>query len=192
MGNNRAHAESLVGLSLTMHPHEIHRMKGPKKARVFIITISTSRYEAMKRGEAYSDESGDLAESILKNMGHEIVGRMLLSDDLQMIRRTLVELLHREDINVIVTTGGTGVSSTDHTIEAIRPLLDKEIEGFGEIFRLISYQKIGPPAILSRALAGTARNKLIILLPGSPDGVKTGLELIGPEIPHILYLISTP
>lgn len=171
------------------HPYEAHRMRGPKRARVFIVTISSSRYEAMRRGEAFSDESGDLAESILKSMGHEIVGRMLIGDDLLEIRRALVGLLHRGDVDVIVTTGGTGVSRTDYTIEAVRPLLDKEIEGFGEIFRLVSYQKIGTPAILSRALAGVARDKLVIVLPGSPDGVKAGLELIGPEIPHILSLI---
>jgi len=187
--NNRGVYLYFWGSHLVGLPYEAHRMRGPERARVFIVTISSSRYEAMRRGGVFSDESGDLAESMLKSMGHEVVGRMLLGDDLLEIRKAIVGLLHRGDVDVIVTTGGTGVSSSDYTVEAVKPLLDREIEGFGEIFRVVSYQRIGSPAMLSRALAGVARDKLIIVLPGSPDGVRVGLELIGPEIPHILYLI---
>ncbi len=172
------------------HPHEIHRELGPKTARIYVITISTSRYEAMARGERYRDESGDTIEAMAKDHGHITVGRKLLKDDPAEIRRTVEELLGREDIDVIITTGGTGISRTDSTIEALRPLIEKEIEGFGEIFRAVSFQRIGSAAMLTRALAGVARGKLLIALPGSPDAVRTGLELILPEIPHILYLIK--
>ncbi|MEM2202787.1 MAG: MogA/MoaB family molybdenum cofactor biosynthesis protein [Sulfolobales archaeon] len=172
------------------HPHEIHRELGPRSARVYEITISTSRYEAMVRGEGYRDESGDIIVSMLTSHGYSLVGRKLLKDDPIEIRKTIEELLGREDIDVIITTGGTGISRTDSTIEAIRPLVEKEIEGFGEIFRFVSFQRIGSAAMLTRALAGVSRGKLLIVLPGSPDAVKTGLEIILPEIPHILYLIK--
>jgi len=171
------------------HPHEVHRERGPRSAGVYIITISTSRYNAMVRGEPYTDESGDLIESMAKSAGHRIVGRALLGDDAEAIRRALETLLERGDVDVIIATGGTGISRTDTTIEAIRPLLEKEIDGFGEIFRFVSFQRIGTSAMLSRALAGIARGKLVVALPGSPDAVKTGMELILPEIPHILYLV---
>jgi molybdopterin adenylyltransferase len=87
-----------------------------------------------------------------------------------------------------VLTGGTGVSSTDVTIETVRPFFEKEIEGFGEIFRSVSYQRIGPAAALSRATAGVARGKLVMCLPGAPDAVRTALELFVGEIPHVLHL----
>ncbi|MDT7890151.1 MAG: MogA/MoaB family molybdenum cofactor biosynthesis protein [Desulfurococcales archaeon] len=170
------------------HPHEIHRERGPKSVSVFVLTISTSRYIAMQMGRSYTDESGDLIVSAVERAGHRVVGRLLIGDDRETISRIVGKLLHREDVDVIIATGGTGISKTDTTVEAIRPLLEKEIEGFGEIFRFLSYQKIGPSAILSRALAGIARGKLLVALPGSPDAVKTGLDLILPEIPHILYL----
>jgi molybdenum cofactor biosynthesis protein B len=170
------------------HPHEIHRERGPKSVGIFVLTISTSRYMSMKRGEEYTDESGDLIVSIVTNAGHRVMGRALIGDDREAITKIIRELLDRMDVDVIIATGGTGISKTDTTIEAIRPLLEKEIEGFGEIFRFLSYQRIGASAMLSRALAGVSKGKLIVALPGSPDAVKTGLELILPEIPHILYL----
>lgn len=170
------------------HPHQIHRELGPRVARVYGVTISTSRYEAMIRGESFRDESGDIIASMVAEHGHSLVGRRLLRDNAEEIRRTVEELLGREDVDVVITTGGTGISRTDSTIEAIRSLIEKEIEGFGEIFRFVSFQKIGAAAMLTRALAGVSRGKLIVVLPGSPDAVRTGLELILPEIPHILYL----
>jgi len=171
------------------HPHEIHRERGPRSAGVFIITISTSRYSAMVRGEPYTDESGDIIEAMAKSAGHRVVGRTLVGDNAGDIRRTVEALLSRGDVDVIIATGGTGISRTDTTIEAIRPLLDKEVEGFGEIFRFVSFQRIGTSAMLSRALAGVVGGKLVVALPGSPDAVKAGMELILPEIPHILYLV---
>ncbi|HWQ17546.1 MAG TPA: MogA/MoaB family molybdenum cofactor biosynthesis protein [Sulfolobales archaeon] len=172
------------------HPHEIHRELGPRSARVYEVTISTSRYEAMMRGESYTDESGDIIVSMLTRHGHSLVGRKLLRDDPVEIRKTVEGLLSSDDVDVIITTGGTGISRTDSTIEAIRPLIEKEIEGFGEIFRFVSFQRIGSAAMLTRTLAGVSRGKLLIVLPGSPDAVRTGLEIILPEIPHILYLIK--
>ncbi len=171
--------------------HLQHREKGPKEARFFVLTISTSRYDLRLRGISVKDESGDKAEELIKSHGYTLVGRDLLPDDLHLIRSYVAHLLTRNDIDVIVVTGGTGIARKDVTVEAIKPLIEKEIEGFGELFRFLSYGRIGPAAMLSRAFAGIANGKLVIALPGSPDGVEAGLRLILPEVPHILYLIRS-
>ncbi len=169
-------------------PHEEHRRLGPRQVNFAIITVSTSRHRLQTEGKPYTDESGDLASSIIKGAGHNVALRLVVGDDESMIRRALDSLIHRPDVDVIVTIGGTGLAKTDVTIEAVRSILEKEIEGFGELFRYVSYSRVGAGAILSRATAGIANGKLIIALPGSPDGVRTGLELIMGEIPHILYV----
>ncbi len=164
---------------------------GPRVANFFIITVSTSRYNAKINNQPYTDESGDLAESMVKEAGHRVVGRELVKDDSIMIRSLVDSLLLRDDVDVIVLTGGTGLARSDVTVEAVRPLFEKELEGFGELFRYLSYPKIGTGIIMTRATAGISRGKLIVVLPGSPDGVKTGLEIILQELPHILYIIRS-
>jgi len=134
------------------------------------------------------DESGDLAQEMVEATKGVVVERALVPDDAKLLRSTVSRALREKDLDVIVLTGGTGVSTTDVTIETVRPLFEKEIEGFGEIFRSVSYQKIGVAAALSRATAGVAKGKLIMCLPGSPDGVRTALELFLGEIPHVLHL----
>lgn len=116
------------------------------------------------------------------------MGRELVDDDKEMIVDALNDGLGRERVDVVVFTGGTGFSPRDVTVDAIRPLFEKEIEGFGELMRSVSYGKIGSPAMLSRTTAGLISGKLVICLPGSPDGVETGLDLIMPDIPHIVFV----
>jgi len=154
-----------------------------------IVTVSTSRHKNLKEKRApIPDESGDIAEEILSKTGGVVRARELIPDDADMLKRTVSRALRRPDLDVVVLTGGTGVSTTDVTIETVRPLFEKELEGFGEIFRMTSFQQIGPAAALSRATAGVAKGKLVMCLPGSPNGVKTALELFASEVPHILYL----
>jgi molybdenum cofactor biosynthesis protein B len=117
-----------------------------------------------------------------------VVERRLIPDDAKLLRSTVSRALRKADLDVLVLTGGTGVSTSDMTIETVRPFFAKEIEGFGEIFRSVSYKKIGAAAALSRATAGVAKGKLILCLPGSPDAVRTALELFVGEIPHVLHL----
>ncbi|WP_291767365.1 MogA/MoaB family molybdenum cofactor biosynthesis protein [Caldivirga sp. UBA161] len=169
-------------------PHVEHEKRGPSKVKFFIITVSTSRYELMKAGKQYKDESGDLASAKIINSGHSVVGRLLISDDEGMIKNSLSELLHRDDVDAIILIGGTGLAKSDVTIESVKPLFSKEIEGFGELFRFISYQRIGASAMLSRATAGIINDKLVVCLPGSPDAVETGLSLIIDQVSHILYI----
>ena len=148
------------------------------------MTVSTSRYQRSLKG----DESGDEAERLIEASGGKVLGRVLVSDDRRQIGRALSRALANRSVDVVVFTGGTGVSTTDVTIESVRPRLEKELEGFGEILRAVSYEKIGAAAALSRATAGVANGKLVMCLPGSPDAVRTALDLYLVEVPHILYL----
>jgi molybdenum cofactor biosynthesis protein B len=118
----------------------------------------------------------------------DVTERMVISDDIKLLKGAVSRALGRADLDVVVLTGGTGVSNTDITIETVRPFFEKEIEGFGEIFRSVSYEKIGAAAALSRATAGVAKGKLVMCLPGSPDAVRTALDLFLGEIPHVLHL----
>ena len=117
-----------------------------------------------------------------------VADRKLIPDDAKQLKRTVSQALRAADLDVVVLTGGTGISTTDVTIETVKPFFEKEIEGFGEILRSVSYGKIGAAAALSRATAGVAKGKLILCLPGSPDAVRTALELFVVEIPHVIHL----
>jgi Molybdopterin biosynthesis enzymes len=126
--------------------HELHRRQGPKTARFYIVTVSTSRYREKAEGGSPVDESGDVAEGMAREAGYVVVGRDLLPDDLSAIRHKVMELVQRGDVDVVVFTGGTGLTRTDVTIEAVKPLFDKEIEGFGDVFRHFSVQEVGTAA----------------------------------------------
>ncbi len=171
-----------------MKAHESHRQSAPRTLGFYVITVSSSRFARRSEGKEYVDESGETAEEIIEKSGHTVTGRELVDDDAEMIVDALNDGLNRDEVDVVVFTGGTGVSPRDVTVEAIRPLLEKEIEGFGELLRAVSYAKIGSPAMLSRATAGLRSGKLVICLPGSPDGVETGLNLIMPDIPHVVFV----
>jgi len=166
---------------------KVHKEKSPKNLGFAIVTISTSRYQESKAGRHVSDESGDLMAKMLQERGHIVVSRELISDDKTMIRETVREALKFQEINVIVTSGGTGITPSDVTMEAVEPLLEKVLPGFGEIFRWLSYESIGSAAVMTRAIAGVTRGKAIFCLPGSPQAVKLCLEkLILPEAGHII------
>jgi molybdenum cofactor biosynthesis protein B len=154
---------------------------------VTVITVSTSRYGKASQGIAIDDESGSKIIEMIKASNHKIVSRKLISDDEEMIRLEVLRSLYDEGSDVVILTGGTGLAKIDVTFESIMPLLDKQIEGFGELFRALSYQKIGSPSCLSRALAGILSGKLIFCLPGSPQAVELALGLILPELSHIVY-----
>jgi molybdenum cofactor biosynthesis protein B len=153
---------------------------------VAIVTCSTSKYDDKKLGRPIEDASGDLIEKLMEEAGHEISQRKLISDSEAMIRQTVRDAAMSSNIDAVIITGGTGIAPKDVTIEAVKLLLDKELPGFGELFRRISYDSIGSAALMSRAMAGVMRGKPIFCLPGSPDGVEKALRnLIIPEIGHI-------
>lgn len=163
------------------HPHG--RRTGPPPACA-VITVSDTRTPD-------TDEGGRLLAELLAGRGYPVVLRRWVPDDLYAIRGAVLEALARPEVRAVLLTGGTGIAPRDVTVEAVRPLLDAELPGFGELFRWLSYQEIGPAAMLSRALAGRAAGVFVACLPGSPAGVRLAAErLILPELDHIAALLE--
>jgi len=147
-----------------------------KSLNCAVLTISDTRTER-------DDTSGALLAELLNADGHKLADRALVRDDVYRIRATVSAWIADEDIHVILTTGGTGFTGRDSTPEALSPLFDKTISGFGELFRQISYTDIGASTIQSRAVGGLANATLIFALPGSSNAVRTGWEkIVGPQL----------
>lgn len=164
-----------------------HRESAPKNLSFAVITISTSRYKDSQANKLVKDESGDLIIKTLHASGHTVAVQRLITDKKNMIQKTIREMLNSPKVDAIITTGGTGITPADVTIEAVRPFLEKQLPGFGELFRQLTYQEIGSAALMSRAVGGVAKGKAIFCLPGSPHAVKLCLEkLILPETAHIV------
>jgi molybdenum cofactor biosynthesis protein B len=164
-----------------------HKTMAPSKVNVIVITCSSSRYKIKKETGKLEDPSGDLIVNALSEEGHKIVDRKLISDNKLMIKNTLKKALKEKNLDAIIITGGTGISKKDLTIEVVKRIVEKDLPGFGELLRKISYEKIGSAAMLTRAFAGIAKNKVIFCIPGSPNAVEIALkELIVPEICHIV------
>ncbi|MEM3073633.1 MAG: MogA/MoaB family molybdenum cofactor biosynthesis protein [Nitrososphaerales archaeon] len=174
-----------------MKPHEEHRSRGKKSISISVITVSTSRYEKIKEKKPFTDESADRAEKLIKESGFNLKSRKVVDDHKGLIRLEVLKSIYEEGCDAVILTGGTGLSSRDVTVEAIRPLLDKELEGFPEIFRTESFKSVGSAAYLTRTVAGSLDGRLIFCLPGSPDAVELGLKLLLPELPHALYIAGT-
>lgn len=176
-----------------MSTHKEHKKGVKQEFKFAVLTISSSRFEKIKslgKKMDIEDRSGELIKNILKENGHEVVEYGILPDDESKIKEKVVELV-KGDIEVVITTGGTGLTSKDVTIEAVSPLVEKEVPGFGELFRLKSYEEIESAVVLTRALMGIINKKLIICLPGSPSAVELALkEIIIPEISHIIRHVS--
>ena len=175
-----------------MNTSLLHKENAPGNYKCAILTISTSRYEKYgktDRPERAEDASGKLIWGMVHVKGSTIVNYNLVPDNLEMIRDAFKKDLYSE-ADVIISSGGTGLSPNDVTIEAVNPFIEKEMPGFGELFRLKSIDQVGNSIMLTRAIAGVARGKVIFCLPGSPNAVKLALELILPEMGHILKHIK--
>jgi molybdenum cofactor biosynthesis protein B len=162
--------------------HAGHHHADVAELGVAVATVSSSR-------DIDDDPSGDAIQSLVEDDGHSVVARDLVADDLDGIQRAVLSLTGREDVDVVVTTGGTGVTPDDVTVEAVEPLFDKELPGFGELFRVLSYEEVGTRALGSRATAGISEGVPVFCLPGSEDAARTGLEeLVLAEAPHLVGL----
>ena len=160
--------------------YQEHKHQAPKSVDCAVVIISGTRTEK-------TDESGKLIMQALKSSGHRVVSYSILKNDAALIGNKLNELLGEEGLQVIITSGGTGASRLDITVEAVFSILEKKLDGFGELFRFLTYREIGTPSIMSRAMAGVARGKVIICLPGSVGAVKLAMEkIILPEIGHLV------
>ncbi len=180
--NKRPPAGKRIGTSppAPAHPHA-HEGARERRAQCAIVTVSDSRTSA-------TDAGGDLAARLLGKNGHTVAHREIVPDDLERIWGRAARLLNGGTHDLILFTGGTGVSRRDVTPEALRPLMEKELPGFGELFRLLSHAEIGAAAFFSRALAGVCGRSLLVALPGSPAAVDLGLtKLLLPELGHLVF-----
>lgn len=175
-----------------MKVHEEHKKKGPELVNVALVIVSTSKYNELQKKEISSDKTIPLVQQVIDQIpGVFLTYSEIISDNENQILETLNKLLINPTLNAIIFSGGTGLTPKDITYEVIKPLLEKIIDGFGELFRYLSYKDIGPSSMLSRALAGKIKDKAIFLLPGSPNAVVLALnKLILPEIRHIIYMIN--
>lgn len=138
---------------------------------IAVLTVSDSR-------TLEDDKSGDVLASNLQDAGHQLAARQIVPDNIYRIRETVSAWIADEAIHAIITTGGTGITGRDGTPEAVAPLLDKQIDGFGELFRAISYDEIGTSSLQSRAVAGVANGSFVFCLPGSTGACRTGWHKI--------------
>ncbi len=160
--------------------HLEHQSHGPTSARCAVITVSDTR-------TLENDVGGQTLIVALTGAGHVVAAREIIPDDPERMRPLLVSLRERDDIDAILMTGGTGITTRDQTYETVTSLLDKPLPGYGELFRMLSYQEIGPAAILSRAVGGLMGRKVLLTMPGSPAAVRLAMDkIIVPQLPHLL------
>lgn len=158
-----------------------HKKEAPKQVSCKIITVSDTRNKD-------TDKSGKLMIDLLEDAGHLVVDYVIVKDEAEALRTEILKGSQDPNIDAILTNGGTGIALRDVTIETVKALFDKEISGFGELFRMLSYQEdIGSAAILSRAVAGVVNNKAVFSTPGSTGAVRLAMnKLILPELGHVV------
>jgi len=161
-----------------------HKSFAPKTVRCFVLTVSDTRTPE-------NDTSGRAIRDLLTAAGHTITGHAIVRDEPTQVTDVVTTRLDDGETQVVITTGGTGITSRDGTYEAVDRLLEKRLDGFGELFRMLSFQEIGSAAMMSRATAGTARGKAIFVLPGSQNAVTLAMtRLILPELTHVVQQLS--
>lgn len=150
-------------------------------ARCAVITLSDTR-------TIETDASGQLIQKLLRDAGHEVADYRLIPDDAAELERLLLSLAADDRVDVLLTNGGTGIASRDQTIGVVEKMIDQPLPGFGELFRMLSWQQVGAGAMLSRAIGGITRGKPIFAMPGSSKAVELAMtQLILPQVKHILY-----
>jgi molybdenum cofactor biosynthesis protein B len=163
--------------------HE-HKARAPRQVTCAVLTVSDTRTPD-------TDTSGRAIASLLAEAGHPVAARHIVRDEPAEIRGWIESQLRSDAVQAVIVTGGTGITSRDRTYEAVAGLLDMRLDGFGELFRMLSYQEIGAAAMLSRACAGVASRKLLVLLPGSEAAVRLAMtKLLLPELGHLVREIN--
>ncbi len=163
----------------TSTPDE-HKKTAPKTVGCFVLTVSDTKTAA-------TDTSGALIRDLLTAAGHRVVDSRIVRDEPADVARIVRDACTRDDVQAVVLTGGTGITSRDSTYEAVEALLDKRLPGFGELFRMLSFEEVGAAAMLSRAQMGLHARRIVVSLPGSPNACRLALEkLVIPELGHLL------
>jgi molybdopterin adenylyltransferase len=164
--------------------HQEHRSQGPVVVGCFVLTVSDTRTPA-------TDTSGQAIRAMLEEAGHVVTGHAIVRDEPADVATAVRNGVDTPETRVVITTGGTGITVRDGTFEAVNELFDKRLDGFGELFRMLSFQDIGPAAMLSRATAGTIGRSAVFVLPGSEAAVRLALSrLIIPELGHIAQQLA--
>lgn len=164
--------------------HAEHRAAAPAAVGCRVVTVSDTRTEE-------TDTGGRLLRTLLEEGGHRVLGHEIVRDEPAALRAAIERRLEADAVQAVITTGGTGISRRDGSYEVIAGLLDKRLDGFGELFRALSFEEIGPAAMMSRAVAGVARGKVVIALPGSRNAVRLGMtRLVLPELGHLVREVS--
>jgi molybdenum cofactor biosynthesis protein B len=159
--------------------HQEHKAKSPTSVGCFVLTVSDTR-----TGD--TDTSGQAIREFLERAGHQVTGYAIVRDEPAMVTASVKQWLTDGQTRVIITTGGTGITSRDGTFEAVDALFEKRLDGFGELFRMLSFDEVGSAAMMSRATAGTVGAKAIFVLPGSEHAVRLAMSrLIIPELGHV-------
>jgi molybdenum cofactor biosynthesis protein B len=167
-----------------LHGGHPHHARDKRAARCLVITVSDTRTPA-------DDASGQRASELLVAAGHEVREREIVHDDRGVIAAVVRAGVANPDIDAVILTGGTGIAPRDVTHEAVEDLLEKRLDGFGELFRMLSYEEIGAAAMLTRAIGGVIEQTVVFALPGSTKAVELGIErLIAPQLRHIVGLLS--
>jgi molybdenum cofactor biosynthesis protein B len=167
----------------TSTPDE-HKATAPTAVGCFVLTISDTKTPE-------TDSSGNVIRGLLTAGGHRVAGSAIVRDEPRDVERVVREACASADVQAVILTGGTGITSRDSTFEAIERLLDKRLPGFGELFRMLSYADVGPAAMLSRAQMGIHARKIVVSLPGSPNACRLALEkLLVPELGHLVREVS--
>ena len=165
---------------MTRVSHLEHKASAPQSVRCYVVTVSDTRTPD-------TDASGRAIADLLQGAGHAVIGRAIVKDDPEQVRSVIERELANPDVQVIITTGGTGITSRDGTYEAVSGLLHKRLDGFGELFRMLSYEHIGSSAMMSRACAGLVGGRIVASLPGSEAAVRLAMEkLLLPELGHLV------
>lgn len=163
-----------------MNSVEEHRNLAPATVACTIVTVSDTRTPE-------TDESGQLMKAMLQKSGYLVINHHIVKDDYNLICETIHEAASNPEVQALLLTGGTGISNRDSTYEAVSSLLEKELAGFGEIFRLLSYQEIGAAAILSRAIGGSIGTTAVFSMPGSRNAVRLAMDkILLPELRHVV------
>lgn len=161
-----------------------HRSLSPASVSCLVLTVSDTRTLG-------TDTSGQAIADLLRQAGHEVIDRQAVRDEPEDVKQVIRNAIGQGRARVVITTGGTGISGRDSTYEAVTSLLDKRIDGFGELFRMLSYQDIGPAAMLSRATAGVVSGCVVFMLPGSEAAVRLAMtRLILPELGHVVREVT--
>jgi molybdopterin adenylyltransferase len=161
-----------------------HKATAPRSIGCWVLTVSDTKTPE-------TDTSGEVIRRLLLEAGHRVIGSAIVHDEPKDVQRVIREACANDEVGAVIATGGTGITSRDSTYEAIEALLDKRLPGFGELFRMLSYQEVGAAAMLSRAQLGVHARRIVVSLPGSPNACRLALEkLVIPELSHLIREVS--